>query len=81
MVSAKLRGRNMRMKREERDRRTGSEIHKMDKRCELQNARLYDQKGITEREAQGKGKDKSFKVRRKVKGRKRKGNSKKECEE
>lgn len=42
MVSAKLRGRDMEIEREERDRETRGEIHKMDNRYEPQNFRLYD---------------------------------------
>lgn len=75
MVSVKLRGRDIEMEREERDRGTGREIHKMDNRYRPQNTRLYDQGAITEREAKGKGKGKSFKVRRKVEKRKGKQNS------
>lgn len=77
MVSVKLRSRDIGMEREERDRGTRREIHKMDNRYRLQNARLYNQGAITEIEAERKSKGKSFKVRRKIEKWKGKQNSKK----
>lgn len=64
MVSAKLRDTDMGMEKGERKRRIGGELHKMNNRCRPQNARLYNQEEITEREDKGKSRGKSFKVRK-----------------
>lgn len=76
MASTQLRSQDIGIEREEEDGGAGEEIPKVHFKCGSQNAMLYEQGGVTEREAKRKSKDKSFKELKEERLREGKSNSK-----